>query len=223
MSNRIGVLGLGAAALLASVTLASAADLGGPAPPPYERYTPEFSWAGLYFGMHGGGGWGSAVSINTPADFGVAGPYIGAQVGYNLVMLGDLVLGAEADISWSGIGGIRQSTAGGGITTTEDINWFGTVRGRAGWSMGTWMPYITGGWAYANATRTTSVDLESLTAGHSGWTAGAGVEWAFTPNWIVKAEYKYLSLGNASYPFTSTTSTVNMGIHTAEIGVNYKF
>jgi outer membrane immunogenic protein len=223
MSNRTGVLGLGAAAILASVSLASAADLGGPTPPSYAPYTPEFSWAGLYFGVHGGAGWGSAIA-STPADFGIAGPYIGAQAGYNFVMLGDLVLGAEADINWSGINGIRQSGAGGGITTTEDIDWFGTVRGRVGWAMGTWMPYITGGWAYASATRTTSVGLQTLTRGHSGWTAGAGVEWALTPNWTVKAEYKYLAFGPATYVWAvGPASTVNLGVHSAEIGVNYKF
>ncbi len=221
MSKRIGVLVLGAAAVLASVTLASAADLGGPTPPAYEPYAPEFSWAGLYFGIHGGGGWGSAVSATTPADFGIAGPYVGGQVGYNFVMLGDVVLGAEADISWSGINGIRNV----GPTTTEDIDWYGTVRGRVGWSMGTWMPYITGGWAYANATRNTSVGGgQTLTMGHSGWTAGGGVEWAFTPNWTVKAEYKYLAFGTASYAWPiGPTSVVNLGVHSAEIGLNYKY
>lgn len=136
---------------------------------------------------------------------------------------GSLVLGAEADASWSRIGGIRQSTALGGITTTEDINWFATVRGRLGWAMGEWMPYITGGWAHANATRTTSVGLQSATRGHSGWTAGAGVEWAFAPNWTVKAEYKYIDFGSATYVFTGPDPVVNLTIHSVELGLNYKF
>jgi outer membrane immunogenic protein len=221
MRTGLRVLGLGAAAVLASATLVSAADLGGAPAPPYAPYTPEFSWAGLYMGIHGGGGWGNAISANTPADFAIAGPYLGAQIGYNW-QFGEIVIGGEADASWSGIAGIRQSV-GPGITTTESINWFGTVRGRVGWAMGEWMPYITGGWAYANATRTTSVGLQSATMGHSGWTAGAGVEWAFAPNWTVKAEYKYIDFGSATYVFTGPDPVVNLTVHSAEIGLNYKF
>ena len=29
-----------------------------------------------------------------------------------------------------------------------------------------------------------------------GWTAGAGAEWAFAPNWSAKIEYLYIDLGN---------------------------
>ena len=222
MRRSVCVLGLGAAAVLASATFVSAADLEGvPSPPPY-AYEPEFSWAGLYAGIHGGGGWGTATA-STPASMSISGPYVGAQIGYNMLLGSDVVLGVEADASWSGIDGIRQSPALGGITTTEDINWFATVRGRLGYVMGDWMPYITGGWAYANATRTTSVGLQSLTMGHSGWTAGAGVEWALAQNWTLKAEYKYLAFGSATYAFAGTPSTVNLNVHSAEIGLNYKF
>ena len=62
MSKRIGVLGLGAAAALASVTLASAADLGGPPAPPYAPYTPEFSWSGPYLGVQAGWDWNYAAT-----------------------------------------------------------------------------------------------------------------------------------------------------------------
>jgi outer membrane immunogenic protein len=215
MRTGLRVLGLGTVAFLASATFASAADLGGPPAPPYASYTPEFSWAGLYMGIHGGGGWGNAVA-NPGADFNVSGPYLGAQIGYNIVWGGNLVLGVEGDVSWSGIDGGTV-----GSTITHDINWFGTVRGRLGWTMGDWMPYVTGGWAYANATRANLVP-QLATRGHSGWTAGAGVEWAFSQFWTLKAEYKYLAFGSASYAIGPTPS-VNLNIHSAEIGLNYKF
>ena len=32
-----------------------------------------------------------------------------------------------------------------------------------------------------------------------GWTAGGGLEWAFTPNWTLKAEALYYDLGSASF------------------------
>jgi outer membrane immunogenic protein len=39
--------------------------------------------------------------------------------------------------------------------------------------------------------------LESASASKTlvGWTAGAGVEQALTPNWTIKAEYLYTGLG----------------------------
>jgi outer membrane immunogenic protein len=34
-----------------------------------------------------------------------------------------------------------------------------------------------------------------------GWTAGAGVEWAFADNWTAKLEYLYVDLGHSSTTF----------------------
>jgi outer membrane immunogenic protein len=34
---------------------------------------------------------------------------------------------------------------------------------------------------------------------HSGWTAGGGLEYGFTPNWSGKVEYMYASYANENY------------------------
>jgi opacity protein-like surface antigen len=34
---------------------------------------------------------------------------------------------------------------------------------------------------------------------NSGWLAGAGIEWAFAPNWTAKIEYDFLGLNNQSF------------------------
>jgi outer membrane immunogenic protein len=39
---------------------------------------------------------------------------------------------------------------------------------------------------------------------NSGWTAGAGVEWAFADNWSVRAEYDYVGLSNYTYTVPAT-------------------
>jgi outer membrane immunogenic protein len=31
-----------------------------------------------------------------------------------------------------------------------------------------------------------------------GWTAGAGIEWAFADNWTAKVEYLFVDLGNST-------------------------
>lgn len=198
---------------------AYAADL--PAETPFYSPAPASSWTGFYLGVHGGGGWGSQ-NPNTPATFNIQGPYVGAQVGYNW-QINQFVLGVEADASWSGVSGVRVVSAG---TTTERINSFSTLRGRVGWVMGdgSWLPYVTGGWAFANATRTnSSFGGQTFTASHTGWTLGAGVEKQFAPNWTLKAEYKYVNLGPARYNWPSLPTTASLQMHTFEIGLNYRF
>jgi outer membrane immunogenic protein len=222
MRTGLRVLGLGAACILANATLVSAADLGGPPAPPYASYTPEFNWAGLYMGIHGGGGWGNAVS-STPADLSVAGPYLGARVGYDMEYA-QIVFGVLADINWSGIDGMCLAVAcAPAPATVHEINWFGTLRGKLGYSMGTWLPYITAGGAWAGASRT-SGGTQTANNTHSGWAAGVGLAWAFSQNWIAHAEYKYLDFGSRTYVFVpGVDPVVDLNVHTIEVGVSYKY
>ena len=110
----------------------------------------SFNWTGPYAGVHLGYGWGDAdtnfaplpVSLRafepplatlSPHPGGVVG---GAQAGYNYQM-GCFVVGIEADISVSGMSGsqiVPQAPpfATGVIAAQENINWFGTLRPRAG-------------------------------------------------------------------------------------------
>lgn len=222
--KKITTLLLASAAVLVAAGAASAADVVRPAPARViAAPVPAFSWTGFYVGVHGGGGWAESVSDNTPADFDLSGPFIGAQVGFNWQMSA-LVLGLEADASWSGIHGVRV-TSGPGGTTTQDIDWFGTVRGRLGFAMGTWMPYVTGGWAWGQGTRNNStVGGVTASANHSGWTAGGGIEWAMTNHWTTKLEYKYIDLGSSFYNYPVGTDTnVDITVHTVLLGINYKF
>jgi outer membrane immunogenic protein len=229
---KLRLLALASAAIVIG-TSASAADLGrrvapviAPAPAPV-----VFNWTGLYLGVNGGGGWGDedCESCSSGAnDFSISGPFVGAQVGFNW-QFSSIVLGLEADAQWSGITG-RCNGAGGSNDcngppqlTVQDLDWFGTIRGRIGLALGNWMPYITGGWAYGSGTRDSSV-AGSDSANHSGWAAGAGVEWAINRNWSIKAEYQYLDFGSRNYvlPGPGPDPDVSMTAHTARIGVNFK-
>ena len=66
------------------------------------------------------------------------------------------------------------------------------------------------------------------------WTAGAGVEWAFTPEWSVKLEYDYYGFGTKSLSFTDTTilvapdgtpftapANISQNIQLVTLGVNF--
>ena len=88
------------------------------------------------------------------------------------------------------------------------LPWFGTVRGRLGYSVGSTLFYATGGYAYGGVkTNIDSAFLNGpvstrLSATKGGWTAGAGIETPFTllglfgPNWTSKTEYLYIDLGS---------------------------
>src|SRR6266581_5974840 len=66
----------------------------------------------------------------------------------------------------------------------------------------------------------------------SGWTAGAGIEAAFTDNLTAKIEYLYLKLGNSlctsnascgNDPGGPPNDTVKFSTSMIRLGINYKF
>ena len=63
--------------------------------------------------------------------------------------------------------------------------------------------------------------------GWNGWTAGLGLEYMITPNWIIGAEYDYINLGTASYEvgggLGSYTLDVRNHIHQVLGRVSFKF
>jgi outer membrane immunogenic protein len=224
MRKRIVTLALGA--MVGLTTMVSAADMRQLPVPSAKTRTPDFSWAGLYVGLHAGAARGASHDSEEPTVR-LSGQYIGAQIGFNALVAGNLVLGIEGDMSAGGPSGFVQYIDAepmlGPVTMTEQINWIASLRGRAGVAMGDWMPYLTAGWARADSTRTTGL-LQIITHGHSGWTFGAGVEWMFAPRWTLRGEYRYYSFGSVPYEWAvGNTSSVNFNFSTAEIGLNYKF
>jgi outer membrane immunogenic protein len=128
----------------------------------------------------------------------------------------------------------------------QTIDAFGTVRGRIGYSVDRFMLYATGGLAWANVETKLGVDnvvpgvpgnftdaqLAALSNGASstdarfGYAVGAGGEWAFSPNWSVKAEYIYLGFdtGSASLSIPGTNADASkLHLHTVKGGINYHF
>jgi outer membrane immunogenic protein len=230
--NRVTRL-LGAAAALATFGLGHAYAADAVVEPVEEVVVVDaFSWTGFYLGANVGYGWGDAdhlAGFNSGTginDFDIDGAFAGGQVGYNW-QIERFVIGAEADIQWSDIeGDCAPGACGVPQTTSHEIDWFGTVRARLGYAAGEWMPYITGGYAFGDATRTTSSGGgSSADASIDGWVAGAGVEWAFAPNWSAKAEYQYLDFGDERYVFPTAglDPIVDLTFSTVRIGVNYRF
>jgi outer membrane immunogenic protein len=127
---------------------------------------------------------------------------------------------------------------GTSVTIDQSIDWFGTVRARAGMLFtSTVLAYVTGGLAYGGVktnlgiTSTTGVGtvstaLSSRTT-HVGWTAGGGIEAMFGRNWSGKLEYLYMDLG--TYDATVALAAPPIGVTTRSrvtdnvfrAGINY--
>ena len=129
------------AALLATAAPALAADL----PVPFKAapsYAAPFNWTGFYVGINGGYGWAKsswtdAVAATTTGDFDATGAMVGGTIGYNLQM-SQIVVGFEGDIDASWMKGTDSTAC---CETKND--WFATARGRLGYAMDRFMPFLT--------------------------------------------------------------------------------
>jgi len=204
---------LAAAAAVAVVTHASAGDLPlqrRSAYVPPETYRSLFNWTGFYFGVNGGYGWGHSGGSGTDPS-GFTG---GVQAGYNWQVSPHGVLGLETDISASTIDGKSNGTK-------FSVDYLGTIRGRAGYTIDRVMFYVTGGAAYGQGDL--SISGLSNDQFHWGWTLGGGVEAMVTPNVSARLEYLYVDLAKQSYQ--SALGPMNVGYNTNLVrgGLNYRF
>src|SRR3974390_386341 len=142
--------------------------IGGPAVAAYltarpaPMYAPPLpAWTGFYVGANVGGDIGTAKSDFSAAgatfaavDNALTGAVLGGQAGYNW-QSGPFVYGAETDIQWSNAKGTLSAPCVPGLcgvaltaSYSQEVSWFGTVRGRLGYAMDGWLLYGTAGFAY---------------------------------------------------------------------------
>jgi outer membrane immunogenic protein len=225
-------LSLLACASLLAAAMASpsfAADLPRPNYTKAPIYVAPFSWTGFYVGINGGYGWGTATlsnALGTATSSTQSGALAGGTVGYNL-QTGVWVWGIEGDLDYAWIKGNTSNTGGscvGGGPCTITDSFFSTVRGRVGYAMDRFMPYLTGGAAFSSI-KISAPSGASNRSTNTGWTAGAGLEYAFLGGWSAKIEYLYAAFGsNTCDTSVCTISTdYKSKVNVARIGVNYRF
>jgi outer membrane immunogenic protein len=238
-----------ASAILTMSGIAHAADLGQPPllPPAQPVYVaPVFTWTGFYIGGNAGVAWTKGqvtdslgdISFNYGQNAVFAG---GGQIGANY-QLNWLVVGLEADFDWLANNHNSSSAAlvpnVGTIQVSANDRWLTTLAARIGVADNNWLFYAKGGggWVGVNNFTLTNVSTGasisfSNSNSNSGWLAGAGIEWAFAPNWTARVEYDFLGLSNQSLtvppgaPFLvgDAITTTNRDVQTLTVGVNYLF
>jgi outer membrane immunogenic protein len=214
-------------------------------------YAPEpiANWSGFYIGGNGGG----ATALNrSTLDAGGAGAgkfnlspdgyFGGAQIGYNW-QAANWVYGLETDIQGASLQDDRVCllgcTGASFATFDQKMQWFGTVRGRVGYSLGSTLFYATGGLAYGGVkTRIQEFDGAnfadlSTSKTKTGYTVGGGIESPFEfmglfgKNWTSKTEYLFVDLGRSTENYTlggvDHTFTTRVQEHMLRTGLNYHF
>jgi outer membrane immunogenic protein len=196
------------------------------------------NWSGLYLGGNVGSGTGRDRSTLTvaglaPEQFNLSPDGIigGGQIGYNW-QAGNIVYGVEADFQGSSQKDNKTTVLLGNVSYDHKLPWFGTARGRLGYSAGDSLFYVTGGYAYGSVkTRVSAAGFSSSTEKtQDGYAVGGGIETPFKllglfgPAWTTKTEYLYVDLGTSTDQVApGVTSSTQVTEHIFRTGLNYNF
>ena len=243
---------------------AAAALLGVAAPAFAQPAGDAWNWTGPYVGLnagYGGGDFkypfsGTTDQAGTNPVAGrlrqsSSGPIGGGQVGYNVQGPGGLVFGLETDIDAANIRGrssLSSIDSAGNFTSggvESKIDYLGTVRGRVGAPMfeGRFLPYVTGGFAYGGVRNEVGFNCTACANGggfatgtqtQTGWTAGAGAEYALDRHLSFRIEYLYTDLGSRDLTGGGGFNAPGVSLFNADVrektdanlmraGVNFRF
>jgi outer membrane immunogenic protein len=171
-----------------------------------------------------------------------SGGLYGGQGGCNFQFAPSMVVGVQGDLYGAHIHGTGadpwnpQTFGSGDGTIGVTTNWIASITGRFGFTGFSNMVlfYAKGGvawdqntWNLANSDLFSA--LGSVHETRTGWTTGAGVEWAFAAPWTVFLEWDYYGFHNGNTYSTSagtTSSVLNTGpqtINAVLLGFNYKW
>jgi len=199
---------------LGAAAPAVAADL---AARPYTKAPPMmaavYDWTGFYIGATGG--------------------TVGGQVGYRW-QAGTSVFGLEAQGNWADFSGSNVSQVFPGFRNHTNVDAFGLFTGQVGYAVNNVLLYVKGGAAVtSNSYRINNFAgaLVGVTGDDTRWggTIGAGLEYAFAPNWSVGVEYNHLFMQDRTYTFTTPggaffgTDRIRQDVDLVTARLNYKF
>jgi high affinity Mn2+ porin len=193
---------------------------------------------GFYFGGHVGYLFGTATAtLSDPTGIAGGNSSIGqlsggVQGGWQTTLPSRWMVGLELDFSFmdarDGAQVLSYRTTPGAYAD-EQLEYLGTLRGRLGYSMGTWTPFVTGGLAFASM-RWNRTDLSTgfndAAPGQwrLGYTFGGGVDYTLDRRWSARAEYLYTHLPSTGFTFGSGARYETLyDLHQMRFGLNYHF
>ncbi len=214
----------------------------------------RFTWTGCYLGGSLGGGFaqkditdpvalvqesfvpGSTTGITT-ANLSPRGAIIGGQIGCDYQFAPSWVVGIEGAAAGSTMKGssVVGLPAGNPDTALVEAktDFLTSVTARLGYTFDHVLVYGKGGVAMAADRYDVSGSFTGTPFGFTGlenrfgWTAGAGVEWLFTPHWSVNLEYNYYGFGTRTIAMFDSTNLflsnvdVRQNIQVVKVGFNF--
>ena len=200
---------------------------------------PVFVWTGGYIGLQGGYAWGQShyvvpsngVYLDPDPDGWLGGVY----GGFNYQLSNNVVLGIEGDFAFANVegDGLLYDAAGVLIpdfSTHAEMNWSGAVRGRIGYAFDRFLPYVAAGLAFAEYDHqllNEGSPFFDLSETYTGWTIGAGLEYALTDNVLLRGEYRYTDFGSEYYPYDTRTAAaehdLDLSTNDVRFGIAFKF
>jgi outer membrane immunogenic protein len=186
-------------------------------------------WAGPYAGASIGYAWGeSEQNYDRAGDHGEAtlepdGAAAAITGGYNWMWDENFLFGLEADIGVINVSQGATEVFDGHVWSTNIGPFWGTFRGRAGYTMDNILMFVTGGLVVASIDDTSIGNTPGETAKEDdlnvGWVIGGGVEYALDNSWTLKAEYLHMDFGrtdgqsanNEDYYFENEVDLIRFG------------
>jgi len=228
-----------AAAIGLAASQALAADLPRKAPAYVPPAPPAMTWTGCYVGANVGGifGQGDATFNGVQVSDNNSGFAGGGQIGCDYQFAGGWVVGVRNMFDGTSLHRDRtfiDPVSGLGGTADFHVNWFDTLTGRIGYAFApSWLIYGQGGVAWVKSSTDVTLagfDYGSFDRTRTGWTAGGGIEWMFTPGWSAFLEGNYMDLGSNDHVVVDPVNCVTgcaFNTHakaaTVLVGVNYRF
>jgi|SRR5690348_266301 outer membrane immunogenic protein len=239
---------LGAAALVAALSMsapASAADL---AAAPYTKapsmIAAVYDWTGFYIGLNGGGGSARKCWDINNAGLGNIAPFregchdasggmVGGQMGYRW-QAGGWVFGLEAMGDWANLKGSNLSAFPFGVAVTNQtrIDAIGLFTGQVGYAWNNVLWYVKGGAAVTHDKYNGllgGVAADQASEARWGGAVGTGIEIGFAPNWTVAVEYDHLFMGSRNNNFVlpgggfSRIDNIREDVDMGTVRVNYRW
>jgi outer membrane immunogenic protein len=169
------------------------------------------------------------------------GAVYGGQIGCDYQFAPNWVVGAEGGVSAGSLTGrtrvaLQPAVAfpGEAALVTVRTDFIPAVTARLGYAMDHWLFYGKGGVAWSNdkysvtgVFQGTPFDAEGLGM-RTGWTAGAGVEWAFADDWSARLEYDYYDFGRSNVLMSDAANgfasivTYRQSAQMVKLGLNFR-
>ena len=241
-----------AALAVTMVGPAVAADMPLAAVAPFAE---RFSWTSCYLGGHLGGGFarkditdpvqlvqdsflgaGSTTSTTT-ASPSPSGVVIGGQIGCDYQFASAWVVGIQGAASGSTMKG--STTVGLPLGNPDtalvkaSTDFLPSLTARVGYAFDNVLLYARGGVALAGNKYDVTGSFAGTPFGFEGldlrlgWTAGGGVEWAFSRHWSANIEYDYYQFGHGGVLMSDPINTfagivdVRQTVQVVKVGLNF--